>query len=208
MLGPFHLLVLIFSMLCFISLKSVICLKYYFLSGNLYCFLATKFSQYCNKYPKFLCLLKCHLIRLEIPIYVWWSSFLKLSIYFSGYFFIHTILFVMAKAYTAETPVLWPPHANSWLNGKDSDAGRDGGKEEKGLTEDEMAGWHHQLDGREFEWTLGDGYGQGGLACCDSWGRQESDATEQLNWTEVYTFYAWQSYLNLLFTIFFFQFFS
>ena len=85
----------------------------------------------------------------------------------------------------AETPVLWPPHARSWLIGKDSDAGRDWGQEEEGTTEDEMAGWHHRLDGREFEWTPGDGDGQGGLACCDSWGLKESDTTERLNWTEL-----------------------
>ena len=84
----------------------------------------------------------------------------------------------------AETPVLWPPHAKSWLIGKDSDAGRDWGQEEKGTTAVEMAGWHHRLDGREFEWTPGVGDGQGGLACCDSWGRKESDTTERLNWTE------------------------
>ena len=84
----------------------------------------------------------------------------------------------------AETPVLWPSHAKSWLIGKDSDAGRDWGQEEKGTTEDETAGWHHQLDGREFEWTPGVGDGQGGLACCDSWGCKESDTTEGLNWTE------------------------
>ena len=83
----------------------------------------------------------------------------------------------------AEAPVLGPPHAKSWLIGKDSDAGRDWGQEEKGTTEDEMAGWHHWLDGRESEWTLGDGDGQGGLACCDSWGLKESDTTERLNWT-------------------------
>ena len=82
-----------------------------------------------------------------------------------------------------ETPVLWPPHAKSWLIGKDSNAGRDWGQEEKGTTEDEMAGWHHWLDGRESEWTPGVGDGQGGLACCNSWGRKESDMTEQLNWT-------------------------
>ena len=85
----------------------------------------------------------------------------------------------------AETPVLWPPHAKSWLIGKDSDAGRDWGQEEKGTTEDEMAGWHHWLDGHEFEWTPGVGEGQGGLACCNSWGRKESDTTEWLNWTEL-----------------------
>ena len=65
-----------------------------------------------------------------------------------------------------------------------TDAGRDWVQEEKGTTEDEMAEWYHRLDGREFEWTLGVGDGQGGLACCDSWGRKESDMTEQLNWTE------------------------
>ena len=85
----------------------------------------------------------------------------------------------------AETPVLWPPHAKSWLIGKDPDAGRDWGQEKKGTTEDEMAEWHHRLDGREFEWTLGVGDGQGGLACCNSWGRKESDMTELLNWTEL-----------------------
>ena len=84
----------------------------------------------------------------------------------------------------AETPVLWPPHAKSWLIGKDSDAGRDWGQEEKRTTEDEMAAWHHWLNGRESEWTPGVGDGQGGLACCDSGGRKESDTTEQLNWTE------------------------
>ena len=85
----------------------------------------------------------------------------------------------------AETPVLWPPHGKSWLIEKDSDAGRDWGQEEKGMTEDEMAGWHHWLDGFEFEWTPGVGDGQGGLVCWDSWGRKESDTTEWLNWTEV-----------------------
>ena len=84
----------------------------------------------------------------------------------------------------AETPVLWPPHAKSWLIGKDSDAGKDCGQEEKGMTEDEMAGWHHRLDGRESEWTLGVGDGQRGLARCSSWGRKGSDTTEWLNWTE------------------------
>ena len=82
----------------------------------------------------------------------------------------------------SETPVLWPPHAKSWLVGKDSDAGRDWGQEEKGTTEDEMAGWHHWLDGRESGWTPGVGDGQGGLVCCNSWGHKESDTTEWLNW--------------------------
>ena len=83
-----------------------------------------------------------------------------------------------------ETPVLWPPHVKCWLTGKDSDAGRDWGQEEKGTTEDEMIGWHHRINGHEFEWTPGVDDGQGGLACCDSWGHKESDTTEWLNWTE------------------------
>ena len=70
----------------------------------------------------------------------------------------------------------------SWLTGKDSDAGRDWGQEEKGTTEDEMAGWLHWLDGHEFEWTPGVGDGQGGLVCCKSWGRKKSGMTEQLDW--------------------------
>ena len=82
----------------------------------------------------------------------------------------------------AETPVLWPPHAKSWLIGKDSDVGRCWGQEKKWTTEDEMAGWHHRLDGRQFEWTPRDGDGQGGLACCAIHGVAESDATERLNW--------------------------
>ena len=84
----------------------------------------------------------------------------------------------------AETPVLWPPHAKSWLIGKDSDAGRDWGQE-KGTTENEMAGWHHWLNGCESEWILEVGDGQGPLVCCDSWGCKESDMTERLNWTEL-----------------------
>ena len=85
----------------------------------------------------------------------------------------------------AETPILWPPHTKSWLIGKDSDAGRDWGQEKKGTTEDEMAGWYHWLNGHEFEWTPGVGNGQGGLACCDSWGRKELDTTERLNWAQL-----------------------
>ena len=73
----------------------------------------------------------------------------------------------------------------NWLIWKDPDAGK-----EKGTTEDEMVGWHHQLNGHEFEYTLGVGDGQGGLACCSSWGCKESDMTERLNWTELG---AWQS---------------
>ena len=70
----------------------------------------------------------------------------------------------------AEIPILWPPDAKSWLIGKDPDAGRDWGQEEKGTTEDEMVGWHHWLDGHGFGWTLGVGDVQGGLVCCSPWG--------------------------------------
>ena len=89
------------------------------------------------------------------------------------------------------TPVLWPSHAKSWLIGKDSDAGRDWGQEEKGTTEDEMTGWYHWLDGRESGWTPGVGNWQGGLACCNSWGRQELDTTEQLKWTVILWLSRW-----------------
>ena len=75
----------------------------------------------------------------------------------------------------------------SWLIGKDTDAGRDWGQEDKGTPEDKMAGWHHWLNGRESEWTPGVGDGQGGLECCDSWGRKESNMTEWLNWTHFWT---------------------
>ena len=87
--------------------------------------------------------------------------------------------------------VLWPPQVKSWLIGKDSDAGRDWGQEDKGTTEDEIAGWHHQVDGRESEWTLGDGDGQGGLVCCDSWGLEESDTTEWLIWSDLIWLICW-----------------
>ena len=85
----------------------------------------------------------------------------------------------------AETPILWPPDAKSWLIWKVPDAGKDWGQEEKGMTEDEMVGWHHRLSGHGFGWTLGVGDGQEGLVCCSSWGRKESDTTEWLNWTEL-----------------------
>ena len=84
----------------------------------------------------------------------------------------------------AETPILWPPDVKNWLICKDPDAGKDWGQEEKGTTEDEMVGWHHRLDGREFVWTPGVGDGQGGLVCCGSWGCKESDTTKWLNWTD------------------------
>ena len=84
----------------------------------------------------------------------------------------------------AEIPIFWPSDVKSWLIWKDPNVGQDWGQEEKGMTGDEMVGWHHRLDGRASEWTPGVGDGQGGLACCSSWGHKELDMTEQLNWTE------------------------
>ena len=87
------------------------------------------------------------------------------------------------------------PDAKNWLIEKDPDAGKDWRQEEKGTIEDEMVGWYHWLDGREFEWTLGAGDEQGGLPYCNSWGRKESDTTEQLNWTDA-------RYIKYLFTMY------
>ena len=100
-------------------------------------------------------------------------------------------VFIGRTDFEAETPILWSPDEKSWPICKDPDDGKDWGQEEKGMTEDEMAGWHHLLNGHEFEWTPGVGDRQGGMTCCSSWGRKESDTTEQLNWTEleVYTFW-------------------
>ena len=94
-------------------------------------------------------------------------------------------VFIERTDVEAETPILWPPHAKSWLIRKDPDAGKDWGQEEKGMTEDEMVGWHHRLSGHEFEQALGVGEGQGNLACCSPWGRRESDMTEWQNWTDM-----------------------
>ena len=85
----------------------------------------------------------------------------------------------------AEAPIFWLPDAKNWLTEKDSDAGKDWRQEEKGMTEDEMAGWHHWLDEHEFEQDPGVGDGQGSLVCCSPWGHKESDTTEQLNWTVI-----------------------
>ena len=84
----------------------------------------------------------------------------------------------------AEIPILWHSDGKNWLIGKDLDTGKHWRQEEKGMTEDEMVGWHHRLDGHEFVQVLGDGDGQGSLACCSPWGHKESDTTEQLNWTD------------------------
>ena len=89
----------------------------------------------------------------------------------------------------AETPIHWLTDAKSWLIWKDLDAGKDWRQEEKGMTEDEMVGWHHQLNGHEFGWTPGVGDGQGSLMCCSLWGCKELDTTDLLNWTELNIFY-------------------
>ena len=81
----------------------------------------------------------------------------------------------------AEAPILWPLDAKSQLTRKDPDAGKNLGQEEKGMTEDEIVGWHHQLNGHEFEQTMGDSEGQGSLVNCSPWGRKESDMTWRLN---------------------------
>ena len=90
-------------------------------------------------------------------------------------------MFIGGTDAEAETPVLWPPNVKNWLIGKDPDAGKDRRQKENGMTEDEMVGWHHRLNGRGLGWTLGAGDGQGGLGCCGSWGRKELDTTERLN---------------------------
>ena len=85
----------------------------------------------------------------------------------------------------AETPILWPPDVKNWLIGKAPDAGKVWRKEEKGMTEAEMVGWHPRLDGHEFEQAPGVDDGQESLECCSSWGHKESGTTEQLNWTKL-----------------------
>ena len=89
----------------------------------------------------------------------------------------------------AEAPILWPPDPKNWLIGKDPDAGKDWRQEEKGMTENEMVGWHHRLNGHEFEQAPGVGDRQGSLACCSPWGHKEADTTEWLNWSCVYKTY-------------------
>ena len=91
-------------------------------------------------------------------------------------------VFIGGTDVEAETPILWPPDMKSWLIWEDPDAGKDWGQEEKRMTEDEMVGWHHQLNGQGFGWTSGVGDGQRGLVCWSSWGCKESDMTERMNW--------------------------
>ena len=96
----------------------------------------------------------------------------------------HPWIFIGRTDTEAEAPILRPPDVKNWLIWKDLDAGEDWRQEEKRMTEDEMVGWHHRLDGHEFEQAPGVGDGQGSLACCSPWGRKELDMTEILNWTD------------------------
>ena len=95
-------------------------------------------------------------------------------------------MFIGRTDVESQTPILWPPDVKNWLTRKDPDDGKNW-KREKGTTEDEMVGWHHWLNGQEFEQALGVGDGQGSLVCCSPWGRKELEMVEWLNWTEVRT---------------------
>ena len=97
-----------------------------------------------------------------------------------------------------EAPILWLPYVTSQLIGEDPDAGKDWGQEEKWAVEDEMFGWHHWVNGHEFEQTLGNSEGRGSLACCSPWGHKESNTTEQLNNSEAiwsWTFLYWEVFI-------------
>ena len=107
-------------------------------------------------------------------------------------------IFIGRNDAEAEAPILWPPNVKNWFLGKDPDAGKDWRQEEKGMTEDEMVGWHYWLDGHEFDQAPGVGDGQGSLACCIPWGCKESDTTEWLNWTEVLPFNLYALFISQL----------
>ena len=94
-------------------------------------------------------------------------------------------IFIRRTDDEAEAPILWPHDVKNWLTGKDPDAGKDWKQEEMWMTEDEMVGWHHWLNGHEFKQTLEVGDGQGSLACCSPWGHKELDVTDWLIWTEL-----------------------
>ena len=94
-------------------------------------------------------------------------------------------IFIGRTDVEAETPILWPPDVKNWLIENDPDAGKDWRQDKKGTTEDEMVGWHHRLNGHEFEQAPGVGDGQGSRVCCSSWGHKESNTTEWLNWIEL-----------------------
>ena len=114
-------------------------------------------------------------------------------------------IFVDRLMLKLKSPLLWPPDTKSLLIERDPDAGKDWRQEEIGTTEDEMIGWHYQLNGHEFEQTPEDGEGQGSLVCCSSWGFKESDTTEQLNWnhadSHLITAYCCQYFERIIFAI-------
>ena len=107
-------------------------------------------------------------------------------------------IFIGRTDVEAETSILWPPDTKNWLVGKDSDAGKEWRQEEKGMTEDEMVGWHHLLDVHEFEQALGVDDGQGSLACCSPWGSQKvrQDWATELNWKLFQTKKNWGNWLK------------
>ena len=108
-------------------------------------------------------------------------------------------IFIGSTDVKAQVLTLWPPDVKSRLIGKNPDAGKDWGSEEKGTTEDEMVGWHYRLNRHEFEQTLGDGEGQGSLACCSPWDHKELNMTEQLNWTDgIISFLLFYSTIKIL----------
>ena len=98
----------------------------------------------------------------------------------------------------AEAPILWSPYGEDWFIEKDPDAGEDWGQEEKVVTENDLVGWYHQLNGHESEQTPGDSEGQGSLACCSPWGCKESDTTEWLNWTASVISESWHIHTILI----------
>ena len=117
------------------------------------------------------------IINISIPLFQGHSSAHNTHLYLAN----QPWIFIGRTDDEAETPIRWPPDVKRWLTGKDSDAGKDWGHEEKGATEDEMVGWHHQLNEDEFEQIPGDGDGQGSLGCCRPGGHEEADMTEWLN---------------------------
>ena len=125
-------------------------------------------------------------LTMKITDCSFFTSLLKLSAMWSNQSILKEInpwIFTARTDAKAETPILWPPDGKNWLIGKHPDSGKDWRQEEKGTTNDEVAGWHQRLNGHEFEWTPGVGNGQGSLVCFSPWGHKKSDMTEQLNWT-------------------------
>ena len=133
-------------------------------------------TPFCSLSLSFSCLLPQQ-IFIPNSIYVYTSGRTQLTRLVFECFGVMLIDLAFSRDAEAETPVLWPPDAKSWLTGKDPDAGKDWRWEEMGMAEDEMVGWHHRLDGHEFEQAPGDGDGQGSLACCSPWGHKGSDMT-------------------------------